>query len=113
MGRHKLTALTCFVIAGAMAVGIAGKAWAAEVVRIQDQKGHVYINAGKPEGFLINTEVCIYNPAGEIIACGQVRQTSETLAMIAVDNRLVKKIKHGMEARLAEGRQGVSAPSSQ
>lgn len=73
---------------------------AAEVTKIHTSKGHVTIDQGKSAGFTLGAEVCIYSNSGEEIACGRVRRTSETSAMVQVNNRLAKKIERGMTARL-------------
>jgi len=79
---------------------IGGVVLAAEVTKVHTGKGHISINEGKPAGFIMGAEVCFYSFSGEQITCGQVRRTSESSAMVKVNNRLAKKIKKGMAARL-------------
>jgi hypothetical protein len=83
-------------------ISFSSTASAAEVSRIQTNKGHIYINAGKDAGFLIGTEVCFYSFSGEEITCGQVKQTNPDYAMVKVDNRLAKQIKAGMKALIGK-----------
>jgi len=73
---------------------------AAEVTKVRTSKGHVTIDQGKDAGFTMGAEVCFYSDSGEKIACGPVRRTSDTSAMVKVNNRLAKKIEKGMTARL-------------
>ena len=74
----------------------------AEVSRIQANKGHVYINAGKDAGFVVGTDVCFYAASGEEIACGVVKQTNPNYAMIKVNNREAKQLKVGMKAFIGQ-----------
>lgn len=83
---------------------IASTVLAAEVTKIHTSKGHVAIDQGKLAGFTMGAEVCIYSNSGEKIACGHVRRTSDTSAMVKVNNRLAKKIERGMTAKLITGK---------
>ncbi|MFC1830154.1 hypothetical protein ACFL0O_11145, partial [Thermodesulfobacteriota bacterium] len=70
--------------------------------RLQTNRGHVYINQGKDDGFIIGTEVCVYDFSGEEITCGTVIRTNPNYAMIKVNNRLAKQIRVGMEALIGK-----------
>jgi ribosomal protein L35AE/L33A len=77
-------------------------ATAAEVSRINRNKGHVFINAGKDAGFILSNRVCFYSPSGAELLCGRVQRTTDAYAVVKVNNREVKKIKVGTEAKLYE-----------
>lgn len=77
-----------------------GIAMAAQVTRINMNRGLIIINGNKNDGFLMGTTVCFYSASGEEIACGRVQQTSESYATVKVNNRDAKNIKHGMEASI-------------
>jgi len=79
---------------------------AAEVTKVHRHKGHIYIDEGKDAGYTMGAEVCFYSFSGEEITCGRVRQTSDSHAMVKVNNRIAKKIKKGMEARLQTTKPG-------
>jgi hypothetical protein len=79
------------------------KASAAEVTKVIVRHGHVYIDQGKPGGFVFGAEVCFYSDSGEKITCGRVRQTTDVYAMVQVDNRAAKLIKKGTRATLSTG----------
>lgn len=94
---------TFFFLAAAIAITATfagGAALAAEVTKVDGNKGHVYIDQGKDAGFIFGAEVCFYSFTEEEITCGNVRQTSATYAMVEVNNRLAKLIKKGMKAAL-------------
>lgn len=94
---------TFFFLAAAIAIAVTlagGTALAAEVTKVDSNKGHVYIDQGKDDGFVFWAEVCFYSITGEKITCGNVRQTSATYAMVEVNNRMAKLIKKGMKAAL-------------
>jgi hypothetical protein len=74
---------------------------AAEVIRINKSKGLVVIDGSKADGFVMGATVCFYNTSGEKISCGRIQQTSASYATVKIDNREVKKIRNGTEARLS------------
>lgn len=78
-----------------------GIATAAEVTRINANKGLIVIDGKKSDGFIMGAKVCFYSDSGEEITCGRVRQTSEFYVTIEVNNRDAKKLKHGVEAKLS------------
>ena len=95
--KTPLTLLTVLTIA---ALFIANVALAAEVTQVHTSKGHISIDEGKNAGFIMGSQVCFYSFSGEEITCGQVRRTSDNIAMVKVNKRKAKKIKRGMTARL-------------
>jgi exosome complex RNA-binding protein Csl4 len=71
---------------------------AAQVTRINTNRGLIVIDGSKDDGFIMGATVCFYSASGEEITCGRVQQTSESYATVKVNNREAKKIKNGMEA---------------
>jgi ribosomal protein L35AE/L33A len=77
---------------------------AAEVTRINQSKGQVFINEGKDAGFIFGAKVCFPSSSSEQIICGQVIRTSPSFAVVRVRNkRETKKIEIGAEAVLHVG----------
>jgi hypothetical protein len=64
---------------------------AAQVTRVHNRKGHVYINQGKKAGFVKGSEVCFYSSSGEKITCGNVKKTSPSSAVVKVKKQMAKK----------------------
>ena len=80
---------------------------AAEVTRINQPKGQIFINEGKDAGFIFGAKVCFPSSSSEKLICGKVMRTSASFAVIRVKNRReTKKIKIGAEAMLCTGKQG-------
>ena len=77
-----------------------GIAMAAQVTRINADKGLIIIDGNKDDGFVMEAKVCFYSASGEEITCGRVQQTSESYATVKVNNRIAIQIKHGMEAKI-------------
>jgi hypothetical protein len=75
-------------------------AQAAEVTRINKNRGLIVINGNKDDGFVMGASVCFYSTSGEEITCGSVQQTSESYVTVKVNNRKAKQIRNGMEAQL-------------
>jgi hypothetical protein len=78
-------------------------AMAAQVTRINENKGLIVIDGHKDEGFLMGAIVCFYAASGEEITCGRIQQTSEFYVTVKVSNRKAKQIRYGMEATLLDG----------
>ena len=74
---------------------------AAQVTRINMNKGLIVVDGNKDDGFIVGASVCFYSFSGKEITCGEVQQTSGSYATIKVNNREAKQIKYGMEARLS------------
>ena len=81
-------------------------AQAAEVTRINKNRGLIVINGNKEAGFVMGATVCFYSTSGEQITCGSVQQTSESYVTVGVDNRKAKQIRYGMEAQLEDDGKG-------
>ena len=75
---------------------------AAEVTRINTNRGLIVINGNKDDGFVMGATVCFYSTSGEEITCGKVQQTSESYVTVKVNNRKAKQIRNGMEAQLED-----------
>lgn len=73
---------------------------AAQVTRINADKGLIIIDGNKDTGFIMEAKVCFYSASGEEITCGRVQQTSESYATVKVNNRVAIQIKYGMEAKI-------------
>jgi len=78
-------------------------AMAAQVTRINTNKGFIFINGSIADGFVLGAKVCFYpsSDSDEEITCGRVEQTSESFARVKINNRIAKQIRYGMEARLS------------
>ena len=75
-------------------------AQAAQVTRINMERGLIVIDGNKDDGFIMGAKVCFYSASGEETTCGRVQQTSESYATVKVNNREAKQIKYGMEAKI-------------
>ena len=73
----------------------------ATVIRINKSKGLIVINGNKDDGFVMGATVCFYSPSGEEIACGKIRQVSESHATVKINNRQSRQIGYGMSAKLS------------
>lgn len=73
---------------------------AAQVTRINMNKGLIVIDGNKDDGFIMGATVCFYSASGEEITCGRIQQTSESYATVKVNNIDSKRIKYGMEAKI-------------
>ncbi|MEJ2615685.1 MAG: hypothetical protein P8Z35_12055 [Ignavibacteriaceae bacterium] len=77
-----------------------GIAIAAQVTRINADKGLIIIDGNKDDGFIIGAKVCFYSASGEKTTCGRVQQTSDSYATVKLNNRVAIQIKYGMEAKI-------------
>jgi len=77
-------------------------AQAAQVTRINKNRGLIVINGSKSDGFVMGATVCFYSTSGEEITCGKVQQTSESYVTVKVNNRKARQIRNGMEAQLED-----------
>jgi hypothetical protein len=75
---------------------------AAQVTRINQNKGYIFIDGSIAEGFTMGAEVCFYASSREKITCGRIEQASETFARVKVNNRIAKKIQYGMTAKVSD-----------
>lgn len=73
---------------------------AAQVTRINTNRGLIVIDGTKDDGFVMGATVCFYSASGEKITCGSVQQTSDSYATVKVNNREAKQIKFGMIANI-------------
>ncbi len=76
-------------------------AMAAQVTRINEKKGFIFIDGSISDGFVMGANVCFYSSSDEEITCGRVEQTSESFARVKINNRIANQIRYGMEARLS------------
>jgi hypothetical protein len=74
---------------------------AAQVTRINQNKGYIFINGSIAEGFVMGAKVCFYTSSGEQITCGRIEQASENFARVKISNRIAYKIHYGMTAKLS------------
>ena len=77
-------------------------AQAAQVTRINKNRGLIVIDGNKDDGFVMGATVCFYSTSGEEITCGRVQQTSESYATVEINNRKARQIRIGMEAQLSD-----------
>ncbi len=75
---------------------------AAQVTRININRGLIVIDWNKDDGFVKGATVCFYSTSGEEITCGRIQQTSESYATVKINNRKAKQIRYGMEAILTD-----------
>jgi hypothetical protein len=81
---------------------------AAQVTRINQNKGYIFINGSIAEGFVMGAKVCFYTSSGVQITCGRIEQASEAFARVKVNNRIANKIQYGMTAKLAKKTEKVT-----
>jgi hypothetical protein len=81
---------------------------AAQVTRINQNKGYIFIDGSIAEGFVMGAKVCFYTSSGEQITCGSIEQTSENFARVKISNRIAYKIQYGMTAKLAKKAEKVT-----
>ena len=74
---------------------------AAQVTRINANKGYIFIDGSIADGFVMGAKVCFYSSSNEEVTCGRIEQASESFARVKVNNRIAKQIRYGMEARLS------------
>ena len=75
---------------------------AAEVTRINQSKGQVFINEGKDAGFIFGAKVCFYPSSDKEPICGKVLRTTDSYAIVRIKNvRETKNIEIGSEAILS------------
>ena len=92
-----------FTVLAIVSIGVSSfnvDAMAAQVARINKNKGLIVIDGNKNDGFVMGAIVCFYSSSGEEITCGRVQQTSESYVTVKVNNRKAKQIRYGMEATL-------------
>jgi hypothetical protein len=77
-------------------------AQAAQVTRINKNRGLIVIDGNKDGGFVMGATVCFYSTSGEEITCGRIQQTSESYATVKINNRQARQIRIGMEAILTD-----------
>ena len=73
---------------------------AAQVTRINQNKGFIFIDGTIAEGFVMGAKVCFFTSSGEKITCGRIEQASENFARVKISNRIAYKIHYGMTAEL-------------
>jgi ribosomal protein L35AE/L33A len=93
-----LVALAIIVLAS---TSFEGFCRAAEVTRINQSKGQVFINEGKDAGFIFGAKVCFYSSSDNELICGKVLRTTDSYAIVKIRNvRETKNIEIGSEAML-------------
>ena len=93
-----LVVLTIIILATISFKDICG---AAQVTKINESKGQVFINEGKDAGFIFGAKVCFSSSSGKELICGKVLRTSDSYAIVRIKNRReTKQIKIGAEAVL-------------
>jgi ribosomal protein L35AE/L33A len=80
---------------------------AAEVTKINEPKGQIYINEGKDAGFIFGAKVCFFSSSDKELICGKVLRTTDSYAIVRIKNRReTKKIEIGAKAMLHVGEEG-------
>jgi len=96
-----LVVLTIIMLATTSFKDICG---AAQVTKINEDKGQVFINEGKDAGFIFGAKVCFSSSSSKEFICGKVLRTSDSYAIVRIKNRReTKQIKIGAEAVLYVG----------
>jgi hypothetical protein len=75
-----VTAVTCF----------SGIALGARPYQMDKWNGHVFIDGGEDQGFILGATVCFPSCSGKGFICGTVLKTSPSEAMVKVDNTATK-----------------------
>lgn len=75
---------------------------AAQVTRVREHKGNVFINGSEEAGFIVGAVVCFFSGSGEKLICGTVQRSSASEAMVKVNRKWARKIRRGTEALLYE-----------
>lgn len=81
-------------------ISLPGIVQGAQVTRLNKEKGLVFIDGSKNDGFVMGAKVCFYTSSGDEITCGRIQQTSASYSTVKVNNRKAKRIKYGTEATL-------------
>jgi hypothetical protein len=92
-----IVSLTILVLAANF---LGSGAMAAQVVRVNESSGRVYINGGANDGYVLGTVVCFYISTRDMLTCGIVESASGSEAIVKVEKRWGKKILKGTEAIL-------------
>ena len=75
---------------------------AAQVTKINEPKGQIFIDEGKVAGFIFGAKVCFFSTSNKELICGKVLRTTDSYAIIKIKNRReTKKIEIGAEAMLS------------
>ncbi len=91
--------LTILVLAATFLESVAT---AAQVTRVNESSGRVYINGGANDGYVLGTIVCFYISTRDMLVCGAVESASGSEAIVKVEKRWGKKILKGTEAILPD-----------
>ena len=75
---------------------------AAQVTRINTNRGFIFIDGSIADGFVLGAKVCFYTSTGKQITCGRIEQASENFARVKINNRIANKIQYGMTAKLSK-----------
>ncbi len=94
------TFLVMLIIALLSTAYFSGSGIAGEVTRINKNKGHIFVNEGKGEGFVKGARVCFFSSSDKELLCGTILRTTDNYSVVKVNNRQIKKIKIGTEVRL-------------
>jgi len=78
----------------------------ARAYQMDKWKGHVFIDGGEDQGFILGATVCFPSCSGKGFICGTVLKTSPSEAMVKVDNTATKMRDICGEAILYVGEQG-------
>jgi ribosomal protein L35AE/L33A len=74
---------------------------AAQVTKINEPKGQIFIDEGKDAGFIFGAKVCFFSTSNKELICGKVLRTTASYAIVKIKNRReTKKIDIGAEAML-------------
>lgn len=96
-----LVVLTIIMLATTSFKDICG---AAQVTKINESKGQVFISEGKDAGFIFGAKVCFSSSSGKELICGKVLRTTDSYAIVRIRNvRETKNIEIGAEAVLDVG----------
>ena len=99
MNKIKIFLVTQIIIVFT-AICFTGMAVAAQISWVNESKGHVHINGGVDDGFIVGAKVCFIISSGEKLVCGTVYSAEASEAVVKVDKNSAKRMREGTEAML-------------
>ncbi|MBW2174601.1 MAG: hypothetical protein JRF64_08180 [Deltaproteobacteria bacterium] len=87
--------ITFSVLVALSAAFSGGAAMAAQVTRVNESSGSVYINGGANDGYVLGTSVCFYISTRDMLACGTVESASDSEAIVKVEKNGGKRFLKG------------------
>ena len=89
-------------------LGFSVDGFSAEVKKINEKRGIVFVNSGKVDGFSRSKRVCFYLKSGVMAGCGKIRKATMKTSRVKVPTSVLSKIAVGQIAKL----KGIRPPAS-